>query len=276
MSSYEQIRYETSGRIARITTNRPRYRNAQSRRLLEELDAAFEEAVNDGEIRAIVLAGEGEHFSSGHDIGTQEELDDRKQRPYPEGRRGRYQRSWDLFVEKSLRWRNLPKPTIAQVQGLCIYGGWIIASAMDLIVAADDARFLPAHFQYFSVPWDLGPRKTKEILWQARFVDAEEAMELGLVSRVVPRDQLESATNELAESIAKMDTFTARMIKFSVNQMQDAMGFSTSVRAAHANYMLLEQSRDSEIPRDQKGRPRLPGVERSLRGEDERTYERGD
>lgn len=276
MSSYEQIRYETSGRIARITTNRPRYRNAQSRRLLEELDAAFEEAVNDGEVRAIVLAGEGEHFSSGHDIGTQEELDDRKQRPYPEGRRGRYQRSWDLFVEKSLRWRNLPKPTIAQVQGLCIYGGWIIASAMDLIVASDDARFLPAHFQYFSVPWDLGPRKTKEILWQARFVDAAEAMELGLVSRVVPRDQLESATNELAESIAKMDTFTARMIKFSVNQMQDAMGFSTSVRAAHANYMLLEQSRDSEIPRDQKGRPRLPGVERSLRGEDERTYERGD
>ena len=135
---------------------------------------------------------------------------------------------------------------------------------------------LPAHFQYFSVPWDLGPRKTKEILWQARFVDAEEAMALGLVSRVVPRDQLESATNELAESIAKMDTFTARMIKFSVNQMQDAMGFSTSVRAAHANYMLLEQSRDSEIPRDQKGRPRLPGVERSLKGEDERTYERGD
>lgn len=276
MSSYEQIRYETSGRIARITTNRPRYHNAQSRRLLEELDAAFEEAVQDGEVRAIILAGEGEHFSSGHDIGTQEELEDRKQRPYPEGRRGRYQRSWDLFVEKSLRWRNLPKPTIAQVQGLCIYGGWIIASAMDLIVASDDARFLPAHFQYFSVPWDLGPRKTKEILWQARFVNAQEAMELGLVSRVVPRDQLESATNELAESIAKMDTFTARMIKFSVNQMQDAMGFSTSVRAAHANYMLLEQSRDSEIPRDQKGRPRLPGVERSLKGEDERTYERGD
>ena len=275
MASYEQVRYETSGSIARVTANRPRYRNAQSRRLLEELDAAFDEAVRDPEVRVIILAGEGEHFSSGHDIGTQEEIDDREQRPYPEGRRGRYQRSWDLYVDMSLRWRNLAKPTIAQVQGLCIYGGWIIASAMDLIVAAVDARFLPAHFQYFSVPWYLGPRKTKEILWQARFVDAAEAMELGLVSRVVSRDQLESATNELAESIAKMDPLTARMIKFSVNQMQDAMGFSTSVRAAHASYMLLESSRDPKIPRDDRGRPRLPGVERSFMGEDERTYERG-
>jgi enoyl-CoA hydratase len=275
MSSYEQVRYETSGRVARVTTNRPRYRNAQSRRLLEELDAAFAQAVADDEVRVIILAGEGEHFSAGHDIGTPEELADREARPVPEGRRGRYLRSWDLFVEKSLRWRDLPKPTIAQVQGLCIYGGWIIASAMDLIVASQDARLLPAHFQYFSVPWDLGPRKTKEILWQARFVDAQEAQELGFVSRVVPLDRLEEETDALATEIAKMDPLTARTIKFSVNQMQDAMGFSTAVRAAHANYMLLE-GRGDAIPRDSKGRPRLPGVERAFKGEDERNYSGGE
>jgi enoyl-CoA hydratase len=271
MSTYKQVRYETSGRIARVTANRPRVRNAQSRVLLEELDSAFAEAVADDEVRVIILAGEGEHFSAGHDIGTAEELVDREARPYPEGRRGRYMRSWDLFIDKTLRWRDLPKPTIAQVQGFCIYGGWMIASAMDLIVAADNARFLPAHFQYFSVPWDLGPRKTKEVLWQARFIEAAEAQELGFVSRVVPLDRLQDEADALATEIAKMDPMAARTIKLSVNQMQDAQGFSTAVRAAHANYMLLE-GRGDAIPRDEKGRPRLPGVERAFKGEDERGY----
>ena len=136
-------------------------------------------------MRVVILAGEGEHFSSGHDLGTPEELADRKARPWPPGPRGDFQRSWSLYVESSLRWRDLPKPTIAQVQGYCIFGGYLIASVMDLIVAADDARFLPAHLQLFTAPWDLGVRKAKEILFENRFIDAEEALEIGLVNRVV-------------------------------------------------------------------------------------------
>jgi enoyl-CoA hydratase len=271
MGEYEQILYEKAGRVARITANRPRYRNAQSRVMLEEMDGAFTEAASDDDVRVIVLAGAGEHFSSGHDIGTAEEMEDRKGRPWSEGVRGDYERSWDLFCANALRWRDLPKPTIAQVQGYCIYGGWIIASAMDLIVASDDARFLPAHFQYFSVPWDLGPRKTKEILWEARFVDANEALALGFVNQVVPRDRLEEETTALAERVARMDPLAARMVKFSVNQMQDAMGFRTSVQAAHSNYMMLQQMTGGRpAPRDEKGRPRLPGVERSFADEGER------
>lgn len=271
MAPYEQIIYEKAGRVVRVTMNRPQYRNAQSRVLLEELDEAFAQAAADDDVRVIVLAGAGEHFSSGHDLGTPEEVEDRGRRPYPEGLRGEHARSWELYVAKSLRWRDLPKPTIAQVQGFCIYGGFIIASAMDLIVAADDARFLPAHLQYFSSPWDLGVRKTKEILWEARFVEAEEALALGLVNHVVPRQELELATVELAERVARMDRLTARMIKFSVNQAQDAMGFRTAVQAAHSNYMVLQTSRGGgPPPRDAKGRPRLPGVERSFREEEER------
>jgi enoyl-CoA hydratase len=271
MAAYQQITYEKIGRVARVTTNRPRYRNAQSRVLLEELDAAFAEAAADDEVRTIVLAGAGEHFSSGHDLGTPEEREDRERRPSPEGLRGEHQRSWELFVASSLRWRDLPKPTIAQVQGFCIYGGFIIASAMDLIVAADDARFLPAHLQYFSSPWDLGVRKAKEILWEARFIEAEEALALGLVNHVVPRPELESATMDLAERIAKTDPLTARMIKFSVNQAQDAMGFRTSVQAAHSNYMIMQAAGGGRPPpRDAKGRPRLPGVERAFREDEER------
>ncbi len=271
MAPYQQILYEKIGRIARVTTNRARYRNAQSRVLLEELDAAFSEAASDDDVRVVVLAGAGEHFSGGHDLGTPEDREDRERRPYPEGLRGEHQRSWDLYVANSLRWRDLPKPTIAQVQGFCIYGGFLIASAMDLIVAADDARFLPAHLQYFSAPWDLGVRKTKEILWLARFIDAEEALAIGLVNRVVPRQELESATMDLAERIAKTDPLTARMVKFSANQAQDAMGFRTSVQAAHSNYMIMQAAGTNRpVPRDAKGRPRLPGVERAFREEEER------
>lgn len=262
MAVYQQVLYEKTGRVVRVTMNRPRYRNAQSRILREELDAAFNEAVADDDVRVIILAGAGEHFSSGHDLGTPEELEDAQRRPYPPGMLGDLRRSWEQNVANSLRWRDLPKPTIAQVQGYCIFGGWIVAAAMDLIVAADDAQFLPAHLQYFSIPWDLGVRKAKEILWQARFVTADEALALGFVNQVVPRQQLDTATMALAERIAGMDPLTARMIKFSVNQAQDAMGFRTAVQAAHSNYMLLQSSGAAgPAPRDARGRPRLPGVE---------------
>ncbi|MCP3853634.1 MAG: enoyl-CoA hydratase [Actinomycetia bacterium] len=260
----DDISYEVDGRIATVTLNRPEYRNAQSRRLLEALDRALGEAVDDHEVRVIVLRGEGDHFSSGHDLGTPDELADREARPYPEGVLGEQKRSWELNVANTLRWRDLPKPTIAAVQGFCIYGGWMIASAMDLIVAADDARFLPAHFQYFSVPWDLGPRQTKELLWRAEFLDAAGALELGFVNHVVPRGDLDEFVHDLAAQIARQDRFVAAMIKRSVNEMQDQMGFRAAITSAHSTYMQI-QGAGQVVPRGQEGKiRRLPAVERSL------------
>jgi enoyl-CoA hydratase len=237
--SYQEILYEKRDRVGLVTLNRPQVRNAQSRLLLEEMDAAFAEAVADDDIRVIVLAGAGEHFSSGHDLGTPDEKADALERPYPEGARGHMQRSWSLYVENSLRWRELPKPTIASVQGYCIFGGFLIASVMDLIVAADDARFLPAHLQLFTAPWDLGIRKAKEILFQNRFIEAQEALDIGLVNRVVPRAQLEKETLVLANSIARSDRLSLRVLKQSINSAQDAMGYRTSVQSAHGSYMTL-------------------------------------
>lgn len=260
----DNVSYEVSERIATITLDRPEYRNAQSRRLLEDLDAAFTRAVDDHGVRVIVLRGAGDHFSSGHDLGTPDELADRAARPYPEGSLGEQRRSWELNVANTLRWRDVAKPTIAAVHGFCIYGGWMIASAMDLIVAADDARFLPAHFQYFSVPWDLGPRQTKELLWKAEFLDADRAHELGLVNHVVPRAELESFSAELAAQISAQDPFVASMIKRSVNEMQDQMGFRASITAAHATYMQIQQA-GKVVPKGQDGKiRRLPSVARSL------------
>lgn len=263
--AYKQITVEKLGAVCRVTMNRPRYRNALSRLLIEELDGAFKAAEADDDVRVIILAGAGEHFSSGHDLGTPEELEDAQKRPFEDSPRGRYERSWQLYVDTSLRWRDLLKPTIAQVHGYCIFGAWIIASCMDLIVAAEDGMFLASHFQYFSVPWDLSIRKTKEVLFQNRFLTAGEAAELGLVNKVVPRDRLEEETLALAEGIAEADPFATRMVKLSVNQAQDAMGFRTAVKAAHSVYMMLELSGRVRPPGDKDaGARRLPRVAQAL------------
>ena len=260
--AYTQIRSERRGRVGWITLDRPQFRNAQSRVLLEELDDAFAAAAADDEIRVVVLAGAGEHFSSGHDLGTPEEKEDATRRPWAEGVRGQLDRTWDLLVEKSLRWRDLPTPTIAAVQGYCIFGGYLVASVMDLIVAAEDARFLPAHVQLFTAPWDLGIKKSKEVLFETRFIEAEEALELGFVNKLVPRAELESETLAMAERIASQDLLSLRMTKFSINQAQDAMGFRTSAHAAHSNFMVLASG--GVIRKDGEGERRLTGVGRAL------------
>lgn len=238
---YQQIVYEKRDRIGIIRANRPRYRNAQSRLMLEEMDHAFMAAERDADIRVVILQGEGEHFSAGHDLGTPEQQEDLKRRPYPEGTRGHLQMTWDLFVDCSLRWRDLKKPTIAEVQGYCIFGGYLIASVMDLIVASEDALFLPSHLQLFTAPWDLGIRKAKAILFENRFIPAAEALELGLVHKVVPRADLAAEALAQAERIAVNDPLSLRMLKASINGAQDAMGYRTSVHTAHSNYMILTQ-----------------------------------
>ena len=258
----EQVRYETEhdGRIALVTLNRPRYKNAQSRRLLEEMDFCFQWAVEDPQVRVIVLRGEGDTFSAGHDIGTAEEQADKEARPYEEGLRGRYKRTWDLYVDFGLRWRDLPKPTIASVQGYCIFGGWMIASSMDIIFASEEAKFLPSRFQYFSVPWDLGARKTKEILFQGRFLSAEEACELGFVNRVMPLEQLEAETMAYARDVAEHDTFGLRLTKLAVNQMEEIQGYSAHIKDAHTLYMLGVADGDAG-PSRVEGTRRLTGVQ---------------
>lgn len=235
-----QVRYEQEGRVAKLVLNRPEVRNAQSRILIEELDAAYARATADDSVGAIVLMGEGDNFSAGHDLGTAEELADREVRPIGAGIRGRYRRSWDMNIEPTMRWRNIPKPTVCAVQGYCIFAGWIISSASDVIFAADDALFLPTNFQYFSVPWDLHPRHAKAILFESRFIGAYEAQELGFVWQVVPREKLQEEAVAYAQRVAENDPFQLRMIKLAINQAQEAQGFASHIYGAHAMHMLSQ------------------------------------
>jgi len=263
--SFHDIEYEVVNRVARITTARPKYRNAQSRRLLEELDEAFMTATVDQDVHVIALFGQGEHFSGGHDLGTPDEREDMQRRPLQEGLRGRFDHSREQFVEKSMRWRNVPKPTIAGVQGYCIFGGWIVASAMDIIYAGDSAMFLGSNFQFFTVPWDIHPRKAKEVLYESRFIDAAEALELDLVNRVVPDAELQASVLEYAERVATNDPFQLRMIKMAVNQMQDTQGFQAHVNAAHLMHIVSAQGeRDPDYALKVPEGKRRPMVEKAF------------
>ena len=245
MSGYSTLLTERTGTVLKITANRPDVLNAQSRILLEELDDAFIKATKDDAVRVIILAGAGKHFSAGHDLGSPQEVADQKKNAVDDGFKGEYRRISERFFENTMRWRDIPKPTIAQVQGYCIMGGLMIASACDLIVASDDAQFADravgwggSHVQYFSMPWDFGPRKAKEYLFTGRFIGAAEAEKAGLVNRVVPRDRLEEETMALAQKIAEQDPFALKLAKASVNEMQDAQGWRQAMEGAFKNYML--------------------------------------
>lgn len=265
MKALQEVSYDVDEAVATITLNRPTVLNAQSRRLLEALDLAFARAAEDPTVNVIVLTGAGAHFSAGHDLGSVDEQQDRAERPLQEGLRGRFDHSRAHYVDKTLRWRDIPKPTIAAVRGYCIFAGWMLASAMDVIFAADDALFLGANFQYFSIPWDISPRKAKEILYESRFIDAREAVALGLVNRMVPTAELEREALAYAHLIAANDPFQLRMIKASVNQVQDVQGFAGHIRAAHAMHMLSsEGEKDPDYALGAPDARRRPMVERAF------------
>ncbi len=236
-ADYRHIRYEVSDKIARITLNRPAQANVQSTIMLEELDHGIDHAGSDQNVRVIVLSGEGKNWSAGHDIGTPEELEHQKEFPIEAGTRGIFERSERLYVDMHLRWRNVAKPMLCAVQGYCIFGGWMVASTADIIFAADDALFLGSAFQYFSIPYDIHPRKAKEFLFQSKFIDARQAREMGLVNRVVPREQLMAELMAYAADVAANDPFDMRMTKVAINHAQDAQGFTAHIKAAHLAYV---------------------------------------
>jgi enoyl-CoA hydratase len=265
--TYQTIIYEP-GPVARVIMNRPEYRNAQSRLMIEELDDAFRDAELDNDTHVVVFSGNGSCFSAGHDLGSPPELADRETRGYAKNRGDRYARSEELFLNATLRWRNLRKPTIAMVHGYCIYGGYMFASCMDLVFASDDALFLPSQLQYFSAPWDFGVKKAKEVLFENRFLTAEEAKELGFVNRVYTREALERETMAYAGRVAENSVMGLRLLKFSINQAADIQGYSAAVTGAYHTYVTSSSGFSGEgggTPRTEAGRRRMPGVDAAFK-----------
>jgi enoyl-CoA hydratase len=249
---FSDLRYEP-GTVTRIVLNRPHVRNAQSWRLLRELDGAFRRAVADTQCRVIVLSGAGSSFSAGHDLDSPEQVAEREAFDRDADEFTRVERYRDIYLDSHLRWRNLTKPTVAMVHGYCIFGGWMIASAMDVIFASREALFIPVYGDYFTATWDVGARKAKEVLFGNQFLTAEEAMRWGFVNRVIDPTELEPETIRYAARVAENDPALNRSIKFAVNQTLDLMGFTASVRSMSPEFATTIHR--SRVTTPEGGRP---------------------
>ena len=235
----EVVLYEVRGAVALVTLNRPEYHNAQNSQMTYALDAAFRRACDDDEVKVIVLRGAGKHFSAGHDIGTPgRDVDksfDRASLWYDHvnkpGGEFLYAREQEVYLGMCRRWREMPKPTIAMVQGACIAGGLMLAWVCDLIVASEDAYFadpvvrmgIPG-VEYFAHVHELNPRIAKEFLFLGERMPAPRAYQMGMLNRVVPRDELEQQTLDIAGRIAQMPRLGLQLSKQAVNNAEDLMG----------------------------------------------------
>jgi enoyl-CoA hydratase len=252
------VTYERRGSVAVVTMNRPEYGNAQNSRMTYALDAALTRAVDDDEIKVIVLAGSGKHFSGGHDIGTPgRDIDQTFERRAvihwdhvdKQGVESRFARESEVYLGMCRRWREIPKPMVAMVQGACIAGGLMLAWSCDFIVASEDAFFsdpvvrmgIPG-VEYFAHPWVMNPRAAKEFLFTGDRFGAQRARELGMVNQVVPRDDLEATVMGIAERISAMPRLGLALTKKAVNQAEDLMGLRSGMdsvfglhHAAHAH-----------------------------------------
>lgn len=251
MDQFTRIRYEKpSAKVARITLARAEAGNAQDTAMLYEIDAAFSLAGQDDEVAVVVLAADGDDFSLGHDVAglfSTEGMAPVTQsggfgRPGIEGTK-----AWedDIYLALPWRWRSFPKPTIAQVQGRVVAGGLMLVWPCDLVIASEDATFCDpvtgfaiGGVEIFLHPWEFGARRAKELLFTGDDLSAADACAIGMVTRVVPRAELESTTLALAERIAVRPGFGLKMAKLAVNQALDTQGQWTAVQTAYSLHHL--------------------------------------
>jgi len=221
---------EDLGPVRRLTLHRPESLNALNGELMEALEAAFDAATLDDDVRVVVLRGAGRAFCAGYDLNQDAE----------EGTKdaAEWQRELDRDTERLLRILELPKPVIASVHSYCLAGGTDLMLACDLAVASDDAVFGYVDIRFGSgvvsmfLPWVVGVRAAKELILTGEDrISAVEALRIGLVNRVVPRDELDDATMALADEIARNEPFVVRTMKASINRVWQLAGLRAALDA---------------------------------------------
>jgi enoyl-CoA hydratase len=236
---YDTIEYEVTGRVAQIMLNRPEHGNRLSFPLLRELNHAFGRAMEDAEVRVVTLGARGDDFCLGREAADPEFQPQKLS--VPEWLTAEEQH----YIAHWRTWRDLPKPILAMVHGQARIGGVGLAQVCDLIYCATDAEFIDdsvrlgaPSVEYFHHPWDLGLRRTKELLYTSEGIGAEEAYRLGFVSGVFPREELAGRVRAVAERIAKQDPMLLKLTKYTVNGHQDTLGFRASQDQAYWMHML--------------------------------------
>ena len=246
------ILVEDHGAVRRLILNRTEARNAQSKEMLYELDAAFDAAIAADGVRVILLAGEGAHFSAGHDLKQAQ----RERADFSVEERWAYESR--RYYDYCLKIWDCPKPTIAEVQGACVAGGFMVANMCDLIVCSDDAFFsdpvghtlAAAATEVLIHPWVMGLRRAKEMLYTGEKVSAQEAYRIGMVNRVVPEPELRSTALELAQRIAQAPPFGVRLMKRSLNRSLDVQGLRNALNAHFDTHQLSHMSSEFAAVRD--------------------------
>jgi enoyl-CoA hydratase len=249
---YATLAVERHDSVCRISLARESARNAQSQQMLDELDDALTRAEQDDSVRVVVLAGRGAHFSAGHDLKEAQA----KRADFTVEERWEYESR--RYYGYCLRIWDFSKPTVAQVQGACVAGGFMIANMCDLVVCSDTAYFsdpvghtlAAAATEVLIHPWVMGLRKAKEMLYTGEKVDAQEALRIGMVNRVVPEAELDAATLALAQRIAQAPPFGLRLIKRSLNRTADAQGFRTALSAHFDTHQLSHLSEEFQAVRE--------------------------
>lgn len=242
----EPVLYAVDGAVATITMNRPQFHNSQNSQMTYALDDAFRRATDDDAVRVIILAGNGKHFSAGHDIGTPGRditLPFDRKLLYPDhtnkpGAEMLYTREQEVYLGMCRRWRDIPKPTIAQVQGACIAGGLMLAWVCDLIVASDDAFFqdpvnrmgIPG-VEYFAHGFELPPRVAKEFLLLGERMPAARAYQFGMVNRLYPRETLAQETAAMAAELATRPRLGNWLSKQALNHVEELRGKRSAMDA---------------------------------------------
>ncbi|MFN0026926.1 MAG: enoyl-CoA hydratase [Acidimicrobiales bacterium] len=243
-NGFERIRVERPAEgVARVVLARPEAANAQDRKMLYEINDALDAAARDDTVK-VIIAADGVHFSSGHDLRDRSSMSEfNTVLPYGEfdapGQEGAMAREQEIYLGFCWRWRNLPKPTIAAVQGKVIAGGLMLVWPFDLVVAADNAQFSDPvvafgvnGVEYFVHPFEVGARKAKQMLFTGEAISAAEAHRLGMVNEVVPAADLSTYTLDLARRIAEQPLMGLKLAKQSVNQAMDNMGLWNTIQAA--------------------------------------------
>lgn len=252
---YTHLLYEQVGPIAHFTLNRPESLNALNHALVMDIRRAMDDVAANDQIRVAVIAGAGRAWSAGFDL--KEEAADKITGPA----------AWRTILAEDVRmsmavW-DCPKPVIAQVHGYCLAGACELAAMCDMTIASDDAIFGEPEIRYGSgpvsliLPYLLGSKKARELLFTGDTIDAREAQTLGLVNRVVARARLEEETRALALKIARTPTEIIKLTKAPINRVFELMGlreaFAANVDASAIlnGAELPEQQEFDRIAREQ-------------------------
>ncbi|MFZ0666175.1 MAG: enoyl-CoA hydratase-related protein [Acidimicrobiales bacterium] len=252
-SDFEVIIYEKEGSVARIIFNEPQRANIQTARQVEEMEAALSLAEDDDDVKVVVLKGNGNGFCAGHAIVGVEEMPEVYPTQGPTFERTWQRHHYGLFLWPPLRLWEFPKVTIAQVHGYCVGGGTVYGLLTDLTVASDDAYFqmpLPQGFglpgaQTMLEPWVLmNFKRTAEYLFLAPTITADQALEWGMVNRVVPRDELESTVEQMAKTVAQMPLTTIMATKAGIKRAWELMGLRSHFQQSADLVALATQATD--------------------------------